>query len=396
MEIIADLHLHGKYSRACSKDLTIQNLEKYAKIKGINLLGTGDFTHPSWLKHLKENLTETEKGIYSTKTGQNFILSTEISLVFSQNGKGRKVHLITLAENFGVVEQIIELLKKKGRVDYDGRPIFGISCVEFVEMMMSIDKNIEVIPAHAWTPWFGVFGSMSGFDSLEECFREKTKHIHAIETGMSSDPQMNWRISKLDNISLLSFSDSHSFWPWRIGREATVFQCDLNYEEIINAIRTKKGLKMTIEVDPAYGKYHYTGHRNCNVCLPPKEAIKIKNICPVCKTPLTIGVLQRVEELADRPENFVPKNAIPFKSMLPLSEIIALGSGAKVATKKNWSIYFKLVNNFGTEMNVLLNAEEEKIKFLVGEKIANLIIKNRNNQIKVKAGCDGNYGTPLL
>ncbi|MBW3023147.1 endonuclease Q family protein, partial [Candidatus Woesearchaeota archaeon] len=369
-----------------------------ARIKGLNLLGTGDFTHPEWIKELKANLSETVSGsgIYSTKTGQNFLLSTELSLMYSQGGKGRKVHLVILAKNFDVVSQITEALKKKGRVDYDGRPIFGIPCVDFVEMMMSIDKDIEIIPAHAWTPWFGVFGSKSGFDSLEECFQDKTKYIHAIETGMSSDPEMNWRLSKLDKVNLVSFSDSHSYWPWRIGREATVFDCSMNYTEIVNAIRTRDGLKMTIETDPGYGIYHFTGHRNCHICIPPSEALKMNNICPKCGKPFTVGVLQRVEELADRPEGFVPKNAVPFKTLIPLSEIISLVTGTGIATKKTWGMYNKLLKEFKTEMNILLNADKEKLSFVVGEKLSDLIMKNREGKIKVNPGCDGVYGKPVL
>ena len=213
---------------------------------------------------------------------------------------------------------------------------------------------------------------------------------------MSSDPPMNWRLSKLDKINFVSFSDSHSFWPWRIGREATVFDCGLNYNDIVNAIRTRSGMKMTIEVDPGYGIYHYTGHRDCGICISPSEALKLKNICPKCSKPLTVGVLQRVEQLADRPDGFVPKNAVPFKNLLPLSEIASLSSGTGIATKKTWELYNRLIKEFGTEMNVLLNAEFEKIKFVVGEKLANLVIRNRNSQIRVKPGCDGEYGIPVI
>lgn len=396
--IIADLHIHGSYSRGCSKDLTIPNLEKYAKIKGVNLLGTGDFSHPKWFEHIKENLQETEKGsgIYQTKTGQRFLLTNEISLVYSQDGRGRKVHLVILAKNLDVVKQINEVFARKWRIDYDGRPIFGSSAIDFADLMVNIDKDIEIIPAHAWTPWFGIFGSMSGFDSLEECFREKTKHIHAIETGMSSDPEMNWRISKLDSVNLVSFSDAHSFWPWRIGREATIFDTEWSYDSILDAIRTRKGLHSTIEVDPAYGKYHFTGHRNCNICISPKESLKLKNICPKCGKPFTIGVLQRIEELADRPEGFVPENAIPFKKIIPLSELISKILNAGIATKKVWEVYSRLVREFGSEMNVLLDADGQKLKNSVGEKLADYIIKNRNSQIKIKEGCDGMYGEPLI
>src|SRR3989338_3923876 len=253
MKIIADLHIHSRFSRATSKDLDIINLEKYARIKGLNLLGTGDFTHPQWLKELKNSLVEDETGILKTKTGFNFILQGEISLIYTQDGKGRRVHNVLLAKNFEVVEQINEALLKKGRLDYDGRPIFNLSCIEFTEMMKNIDNDIEIIPAHVWTPWFSLFGSMSGFDSVEECFKEQAKHIHALETGLSSDPAMNWRLSQLDNFTLVSNSDLHSFWPWRIGRECNIFDIKPAYEHLIMALKTKNGFIGTIEVDPSYG-----------------------------------------------------------------------------------------------------------------------------------------------
>ena len=218
MKIIADIHIHSRFSRATSKQLNIQNLEKYAKIKGVELLGTGDFTHPEWIKELKQELKEDGSGILKTKTGFPFILQTEISLIYTQDGSGRRVHLIVLASNFEVVEKITEYLKTHGRVDYDGRPIFKIPCDEFVRELKKISEEIEVIPAHIWTPWFSLFGSKSGFDSVEECFKEQSKHIFALETGLSSDPAMNWRLSALDKYTLVSNSDLHSFWPWRIGR----------------------------------------------------------------------------------------------------------------------------------------------------------------------------------
>lgn len=393
--IIADLHIHSKYSRATSKALDIQNLEKYARIKGINLLGTGDFTHPLWIKELKENLTE-ENGILKTKTGFNFILQTELSLIYTQDGKGRRIHLVVLAPNFDVVSQITEYLKTKGRVDYDGRPIFNISCIDFTEKMMSLSKDIEIIPAHAWTPWFGIFGSATGFDSMEEAFKDQVKNIHTFETGMSSDPEMNWRLSKLDKYSIVSFSDCHSFWPWRMGREATAFELkELNYKNIMDAIRQNK-IEFTIETSPSYGKYHFDGHRACNFSCSPEESKKINNICPICKKPLIIGVLNRVEKLADREEGFKPKHAKPFKSILPLSEIIAAILGRGIATKFVWAEYNKLINEFKDEFNILLNVKLEDLKKVTKEKLANLIIENRGGKIKVKPGYDGVYGIPVI
>ena len=397
MKIISDLHIHSKYSRATSKDLDFNNLEKYARIKGLNLLGTGDFTHPKWIQEIKNNLEEDGTGILKSKTGFNFLLSSEISLIYTQNNKGRKIHNIFLAPSIGVVEQINDSLKKKGRLDYDGRPIFGMSCVEFVDMMKNIDKDIEIIPAHVWTPWFSLFGSMSGFDKIEDCFQEQTKHVHALETGLSSDPAMNWRLSALDKYSLVSFSDSHSFWPWRIGREATVFDLKgLTYKNIISALKTKEGLNSTIEFWPEEGKYYYDGHRNCNICLNPSESIKKKDRCPKCGRTLTIGVAHRIELLADREEGFKPKDAAPFVNLIPLAELTAGALNCAVSAKKNLEEYFNLIKSFNNELNILLNVPEEELNKATKEKIAELIIKNRNQKIKVKPGYDGVYGIPIF
>ena len=398
MKIFADLQIHSRFSRATSNAITIQNLEKYARLKGISLLGTGDFTHPKWIAELKEELNEDGSGVLTSKSGFKFVLQGEISNIYTQDGKGRKVHTLLLARNFEIVEQINQALLKKGRLDYDGRPIFGFSCIELVEMMRNISEDIEIIPAHAWTPWFGIFGSMSGFDSVEECFKDQAKHIHAIETGLSSDPAMNWRISKLDKYTLLSSSDAHSFWPWRLGRECNVFEFDenYNYDDILNAIRKKKNFAETIEMWPHEGKYHYTGHRNCNVCVSPNESLKLKDICPKCGSRMTVGVAQRVEMLADRPEGFAPENAVPFSNIISLSEVIGGTIGEKVESKKTWEEYHKLINGFGNEFEVLLNAEEKQLKKITTEKIADNIIKNRNQKIPFNPGYDGVYGVPLF
>ena len=323
--------------------------------------------------------------------------STELANIYTHDGKGRRVHSVILAPSFEGVDQITEELKKRGRVDYDGRPIFGFSCPELVDIMVGISKDIEIIPAHIWTPWFSIFGSKSGFNSLEECFQDRVKYIPALETGLSSDPSMNWRLSQLDSYQLVSFSDLHSFWPWRMGREATVFDTELSYSSILNAIRTGEGLVETIEVNPSYGKYHYDGHRNCNVCMKPSEALKNRNVCPVCGRELTIGVLHRVEELADREDGFKPKGAKPFKSLIPLSEIISqvLGIG-QLYSKKIWEIHSELVDSFGTELEVLLNAPEEKMTKLTSEKIAAAVIGVRNGRIRIEPGFDGVYGYPVF
>ncbi|MEM5872178.1 MAG: endonuclease Q family protein [Candidatus Aenigmatarchaeota archaeon] len=394
MKVFADLHIHSRFSRATSEEINIENLVKYAQIKGLNILGTGDFTHPKWLKELKNNLYEDDSGVLKEKSGFNFILSAEIASIYSQNKEIKRIHNVILAPNFEIVEQINEELKKKGvNLEADGRPICGISCPELVEMLKSISEKIEVIPAHIWTPWFSLFGSKSGFNQIEDCFKDQTKNIYALETGLSSDPAMNWRLSQLDRFVLVSFSDSHSFWPWRIGREATIFDLkEISYDNLIRALRTKKGLVGTIEVDPSYGKYHYDGHRECKVFLEPKKAKKIGNICPVCKKPLTIGVLHRVEDLADREEGFVPKDARPFYSVLPLSEIISYTLNKNVSSTKVWEEYNKLINVFGSEFKVILEAPVEEIKNITNEKIGEIIKKMREGKLKIRPGYDGVYG----
>ena len=396
MKIIADLQIHSRFSRATSGSITLQNLEKYAKLKGLNLLGTGDFTHPKWLQELKNELKEDGSGILTSNSGFHFVLQGEISNIYTQDGKARRIHTLLLARNFDVVEQINAALLKKGRLDYDGRPIFGFSCIELVEMMKEIDDDIEIIPAHAWTPWYGIFGSMSGFDSVEKCFKEQSKHIHAIETGLSSDPAMNWRLSNLDKYTLVSSSDAHSFWPWRLGRECNVFDIDWSYDGLLDAIIKRKGFVQTIEMWPHEGKYHYSGHRACNVCVEPKESLQMKDICPKCRRKLTVGVAQRVEILADRPEGFVPKNAVPFKNLIPLSEVIAGSIGEKVESKKVWEEYYRLTNAFGNEFAVVLDAEEKGLKKITSEKIAGNIIRNRFQKIPFKPGYDGVYGIPIF
>jgi uncharacterized protein (TIGR00375 family) len=396
MKFAADLHIHSRFSRATSSELSVDNLVKYAKMKGIGLLGTGDFTHPSWLDEIRGELHEDGSGILRTREGFPFILSGEISSIYMQDKALRRIHNIILSPDLETAEQINSaLMRKKVNIASDGRPICGIPAHELVEMLKEISPRNEIIPAHIWTPWFSLFGSKSGFDRIEDCFKDQTKNIHALETGLSSDPAMNWRLSQLDRFALVSFSDSHSFWPWRIGREATVFELkELTYDNMIKALRTKDGLVETLEVNPSYGKYHYDGHRDCNVSLEPGESIKLRNICPVCRKPLTIGVLHRVEELADaeRPAGFVPMGAKPFRSLLPLSEIIAAVSGTHAASARVWEEYSKLVNAFGSELNVLAEASEEGLKKITKEKIAEMIIMVRNGRIKIKPGYDGVYG----
>jgi uncharacterized protein (TIGR00375 family) len=395
MKIFADLHLHSHYSRATSDKMDIENLEKNAKVKGLNLLGTGDFTHPLWLKELKSTLTEKD-GLFQHKDkDMHFILQAEVSNIFRQNDVGRRVHNVLLAPSFEVVDQINDFFKDYGKLASDGRPILTkMNCIEMTERLMQISKDIMVIPAHIWTPWFSMLGSMSGFDSVNECFGDQVKNIFALETGLSSDPAMNWRLSQLDRFALLSNSDSHSPWPSRIGRELNVFDTKASYKDVTGAIKSRDPKKFlyTIEVDPSYGKYHWDGHRDHNVSMEPSESIKRKNMCPVCNKEMTIGVLHRVEELADRPEGFVPKNATPFKSVLPLAELIAIVYGAQPFSKKVWEESSKLTKRFGTELNVLLDSDKETVESLTNDTVARIIMENREGKLKVKPGYDGVYG----
>ncbi|MBS3052161.1 MAG: DNA helicase UvrD [Candidatus Aenigmarchaeota archaeon] len=400
MKIIADFQLHSKYSRATSKDMDIEHLSKGAKIKGLNLLGTGDFTHPLWLKELKEKLQPiNDSGIF-TYSEVFFLLTGEISTFFEHNGKIKKIHHVIHCSGFDIVEQMNDILSKYGDLKADGRPIVNVTPEEIVEQLVDIDKNIFIYPSHAWTPFFGCFGSKSGLDSVDECYGDQIKHIHAIETGLSSDPSMNWRVSSLDRFTLLSSSDSHSPNPWRLGREANIFDLDaVSYNEIHDTIieKDKNKFLYTIETDPSYGKYHFTGHRNCQTSFHPKDAMELNNICPRCKRKLTIGVMQRVEELADRPEGFVPRDAIPFKTLLPLYEIISFVTGTKqLYSKKVMEEQNKLINTFGNELKILLETSKEDLVKVTKPQIADAIVNVREGKIKYIPGYDGVYGEPVF
>ena len=398
MEIISDLQIHSSFSRACSKNITFERLENYARIKGLNLLGTGDFQHPKQNEIIKEKLKEDENGILWSKSEFPFIWQTEISLIYTDNGKGQRIHHLIYAPNKDVADQIIDFLKSKGRVDYDGRPIFGFTSVELVESMVEISKDIEIIPAHVWTSHYALMGQYNQLKKVEDCFKEKTKFIHALETGMSSDPAMNFRLSSLDKFQLVSFSDSHSFWPYRLGREATIFDFkELTYNNFIKAIRTGNNLKNTIETPVFYGKYHYSGHANCGVFVSPDESKKLRGICPKCGNKLTIGVADRIELLADRPEGYIREDAKPFVSVIPLQELIAAVYDVKQLNgKKIWEIYNKLIKEFGNEFNILLNISFDDLKKIVDERLANIIIKNRNGELNINPGADGVYGKIIL
>ncbi|MEM4649970.1 MAG: endonuclease Q family protein [Candidatus Bathyarchaeia archaeon] len=399
--IYSDLHIHSPFSRAVSKEVNIFSLEKNAKIKGLNLIGTGDFTHSKWLENLKNNLFEVNEGIFKTEDGEvYFIISGEICNVYEFEGKIRKVHNLILVKNFEIAEQVNDELKKFGDLEADGRPVLNkMSCAELVEILMSISTDILIIPAHYFTPWFGVLGSKSGFNNIEECFQEESKHIYALETGLSSDPLMAFRISKLDKYTLVSFSDSHTCSPLRLGREFTVFKLNkVSFKEIYEAIKNKDKSKlvMTGEIFPEAGKYHFSGHRKCNISLHPKEALRLNNICPRCKKKLTVGVLQRVEELADRPPGFIPKDYILFKHLIPLMEIIAEVYEMNVYSQTIWNEYYNLIKRFGNEINVLLNVSKEELTKVVNEQVAEAILKVREGRVKYISGYDGVYGRPLL
>jgi len=392
MRLFIDLHNHSKYSRATSKDMDLEHQSKWGCIKGLNILGTSDFTHPKWFLELKNKLKVYDDGVYEFK-GMKWVLSAEISNVYSTPDGIKKVHHVLLAPNFEVVEQINELLGKKGNLSADGRPIFGkYPSYELVSDLKNISDKIEVIPAHIYTPYFSLFGSKSGFDNIKDCYQSQLRHIYCLETGLSSDPEMNWRLSQLDGFTLVSNSDSHSPWPWRLGRECNVLNMDeLTYDMLIMKLRNND-LEFTIEVDPNYGKYHYDGHRNCNVFMHPKQAMKIKSICPKCHRKLTIGVLHRVEELADRPEGFKPKNAVPFKKLLPLHELIRTAININsLNSKQVWSIYNSLIEKFGNEFNILLNVPKAELEN-INKRIAQLVLLNRQEKIKILPGYDGEYG----
>ena len=392
MKFVADFHIHSRYSRATSPNMNIKTLSEYAKLKGISLLGTGDFTHYLWLEELKNTLKDSGNGLFEYN-GVNFMLTGEISSIYSKNGKVRKIHNVIFVPSFDITDKINSTLSGYGNIAYDGRPIIGIDAKDLAEILFGISKDIFIVPGHIWTPWFSLFGSKSGFDSIEECFEEYAKDIYALETGLSSDPGMNWQWSKLDRFSLISNSDSHS--PQKIAREANVFDIEMSYRSIMDTLKTKDKKKFlyTIEFFPEEGKYHYDGHRACNIRFSPQETRKNKNICPACGKPLTIGVMNRVAELADRPEGFVPENSIPFKRMIPLAEIIADTLGVGDGSKAVEAEYCAIIPRLGTELEVLTEISDDKLLRELPIKIAKAIINVRKGNVNILPGFDGEYGT---
>ena len=399
MRQIIDFHIHSKYARATSKFFELDVMVEWAEIKGVDIISCADFTHPRWYENLKKNLEEdNNSGLYKLQNLDSkvrFIISTEISCIYRQNDKTRRVHLCILMPNLEAAGKFNKLLEDAGaKLASDGRPILGMSAKQVLKFMLEADKRAMMIPAHAWTPWFAVFGSKSGFDSLEECFEELTPHIKAIETGLSSDPIMNWRLSKLDDITLVSNSDAHS-GP-QIGREANVMELrERTYNEIIDIIATKdkKRFLYTIEFYPEEGMYHVDGHRDCKFSCTPKESQKLKNLCPKCKKPLTIGVLTQVDKLANISEKDLDKTKhIPYKSIVPLPNIIADYFGMRKQSKRVQNLFLDIIKQADNEFNVLLDLSELELKKIMPDILAEGIIKMRQNKIKLIPGFDGEYG----
>jgi len=387
---IADFHIHSRYSRATSREMNVETITKWAKIKGIELVGTGDFTHYQWLSELEAYLTPSTEGIYHYK-GVKFILTSEISCIFSEAGRVRKIHIMVFAPSFSVVRKINRELSRIGNLDSDGRPILGLAARQLVKIIMEISDRCFIVPAHIWTPHFSMFGANSGFDSIDECFGDQKRHIYTLETGLSSDPKMNWMLSVLDDYTLISNSDAHN--PQNIGREANIFNTEIDYNEITTVLKNKDKKKFlgTIEFFPQEGKYHYDGHRNCDVVLSPSDTRRLNGICPKCRKRLTIGVLNRVYQLADREFGYTPSNSIPFKSMVPLREIIGESVGKTPICKEVEKIYNCLIENFGSELNVLINTSIGEIMRL-HPRVAEGIDNVRQGRVVPEPGYDGVYG----
>ena len=385
--------------------MNITEISRFAKIKGLKIVGTADFTHPKWFSELSNELAEvSDTSLYASKKNQEspvlFMLTTEVCTSYDVDGKNKRIHHVIFTPSLETAAQISDSLKQFGDLAADGRPFLDMTAAELVERVMEVSDTNEIVPAHVWTPWFSLFGAFSGFDTVEECYEDMSKHIHALETGLSSDPPMNWRLSALDRYTLVSNSDCHSHWPWRIGREANVFELEQpTYMEVVDAMRKKdpKRFKYTIETNPAYGKYHWSGHRNCNISLSPQEAMKYGNICPKCGRKLTRGVDQRIEELADRPAGYTPPNAIGYRRLLPLSEIITAVLGVTYPGAKSvWNIYNPLVKKFGDEYTVLMDAPQKEMEKVVDSKIAEAVVRVREEKAKVIPGYDGVYGQLVI
>jgi len=387
MNVTADLHLHSRYSNATSSAMDLPTMAHWANRKGIHLLGTADFTHPMWRKQLQDQLREEADGIYGLD-GTRFLITGELSLVWRHEGKGRRVHLVLLVPSLDDAERISTELGKRGNIGSDGRPILGLSVVDCLDLVWEQSPDTVVIPAHVWTPWYSVFGSKSGFDAMEDCFGSHADRIFAIETGLSSDPPMNRRVSALDRFTLVSNSDAHS--PAKLAREATLFDLDkLTFAAISDALRTKDGYKGTLEFYPEEGKYHYDGHRKCGISMHPTESVKHGDVCPVCGKPMTLGVLHRVEELADRKE---PELDAPFRSLVPLSELISRVLGKGIHTKTVMTAYDSMLERHGTELDILLEHPIDAMAVDSPDSILEAIERVRTGAVRVIPGYDGEFG----
>lgn len=404
---IADLHIHSRFSRATSKEGDAPHLDLWAGRKGIGLVGTGDFTHPAWRAELQEMLTPAEEGFYTLKPQYRlaqetagaahpprFVLTGEISSIYKKNGRVRKVHNLILLPSFQAAEELSRRLERVGNIHSDGRPILGLDSRDLLELTLTACPEAVFIPAHIWTPHFSLFGAFSGFQTMEECFEDLTPHIHAVETGLSSDPPMNWQVSALDRYTLVSNSDAHS--PQKLGREANLLDCGLSYPALKHAIETGEGFGGTIEFFPEEGKYHLDGHRNCGVCLTPQEAESLGGLCPVCGKKLTIGVQHRVEELADRPLGQPRPNQKPFESLAPLPEVIAACTGSSEASKKTQARYQAMLQQLGSEFYILRQADLSDIQRVAGPAVAEGIRRLRLGQVERVPGYDGAFGHVVL
>lgn len=393
MRIVADLHVHSKYARATSGRCDVDGLSGGAALKGISLMATGDFTHPLYFAELRGKLKEGKDGLF-LHNGVHFILSTEVALTFDLRGRNRRMHHVVLVPSLDIAAQMNDRLSKYGNLREDGRPTLSLSSAALAEELFSISKDIMLIPAHAWTPWFSIFGSKSGVDSVEEAFEDQAHRIFALETGLSSDPAMNWMLSALDKYSLVSNSDAHS--PEKLGREANVFELEeLTYMAVHEAIRTRKGFVKTYEFYPEEGKYHYDGHRDCKVLLSPWEAKEKNNVCPVCRRKLTIGVMHRVADLADRKFGFRPEKAVPFQHIVPLTIVISKAIRKPETSQLVREEYIRLVRYFGNEFAVY-EAPAEKLRLAAPKEIADAIMKVNEGKVRWVPGYDGVFGELIL
>ena len=398
MFFYADLHIHSKYSRATSKSCNLEELALWAEKKGLSIITTGDFTHPAWFNEIKEKLVPAGPGIFKLKNSNSpirFVLSVEISTIYKKGDKTRKIHHVVFAPDISAAEKLRNRLSTIGNIKSDGRPILGLDSRNLLEITLESGEGAYIIPAHIWTPWFSVLGSKSGFNSIEECYGDLSSHIFAVETGLSSDPEMNWRISSLDKYRLVSNSDAHS--PANLAREATVFDTEPDYFSILKALKTGNGYVGTVEFFPEEGKYHEDGHRNCNICLTPEETTKLGGICPVCGKPLTIGVLNRVNELTDRKNILTPPpKAGQVFSLVPLREILSEILQVGVSSKAVTNTYEGLIQKLGSELDVLRLVPTEDISKAHSPMLGEAMSRLRAGKVIRQAGYDGEYGVIRL